>query len=730
MPKLPPEECVTFRVLVQVMVTIGIVLTDLAGGTTFSLWAIGVSAIGATFSWHRRHERNIAVKFLLAIAMLAALGSFFSSLIASPGDTRLALAALLIELQVVHSFDLPRRKDLGYSMVIALVLIGVAGTLSQTLEFGLGLFAFTLVAIPALMLDYRSRLGLPPLVTTAAAHLLPALVGSTLAVLVGGSIAFVLMPRLSGYQWRAFPVSADLPMPKEFNPERLRNPGYPVRGGTSTAGGSAQSATEKPTFDPVQYGGFNSQVDYNLRGKLKPTLMMRVRSQSAAFWRMMAFDEYTGSGWRLTPGRITTLNRQSPIPVFYLPHPNTRLTSRELIGTFNILTEMPNLIPAASWGNQLYFPATQIASDRENALRSPSPLSPGLTYTVISNVPIPDVERLRKAKRLYLPAIRNRYLNLPPGLDPAIARLSRNLTREAGDPYLQALTLAQHLKQTYELSNDVPQFQGRDDVARTLLFKRKGGMPEHFATTLVVMLRSLGVPARLVTGFSSGEYNPFTGYYEVYNTDATAVTEFYLPDYGWFAVDPVPGRPLLPPSLAQSEYNLPLQVWNQVAGWIPSSWRETIARAFAALAAFLVVLFAWVATLFGTLGSLAGLAVLATLAAVVGLVWGGGRLWKRGQDWWAIQQLPLEERLYRQALALLKHSGLERAPTQTPTEFLNAVQAQAPETGRVFAVITTNYLEWRYRDYRVDTTGMQLTLQTLKRLTPPFFSRLRSAPLP
>ena len=51
-------------------------------------------------------------------------------------DTRLVLAELLIQLQVLHSFDLPRRKDLGYSMVIGMILIGVASTLSQTMAFG------------------------------------------------------------------------------------------------------------------------------------------------------------------------------------------------------------------------------------------------------------------------------------------------------------------------------------------------------------------------------------------------------------------------------------------------------------------------------------------------------------------------------------------------------------------------------------------------------------------
>jgi len=52
------------------------------------------------------------------------------------------------------------------------------------------------------------------------------------------------------------------------------------------------------------------------------------------------------------------------------------------------------------------------------------------------------------------------------------------------------------------------------------------------------MLRSIGIPARLVAGFSPGEFNPFTGLYVVRNTDAYAMTEVYFPKYGWF--DPIP----------------------------------------------------------------------------------------------------------------------------------------------------------------------------------------------
>jgi hypothetical protein len=160
MPPPVVEDSLLLRILVQLLVIVGIVATDVAAEEAQNLWAVPVSIVGATWSWYRRRDRNVAAKFCIAIGMLVALFAFFSRLVGELNDTRLVLAQLLIQLQVLHSFDLPRRKDLGYSIVIGLILLSVAATLSQTLTFGPLLLVFLALALPTLVLDYRSRLGL------------------------------------------------------------------------------------------------------------------------------------------------------------------------------------------------------------------------------------------------------------------------------------------------------------------------------------------------------------------------------------------------------------------------------------------------------------------------------------------------------------------------------------------------------------------------------------------
>ncbi|MFM6133516.1 MAG: transglutaminase, partial [Sphaerospermopsis kisseleviana] len=136
------------RVLVLGLVVLGIVATDIASETTFSLWAVPLSTVGTIWSYYRRHNANIPVKFCIATGMLIALGAFFGRFIGQLNDTRLNLAQLLIELQVLHSYDTPRRKDLGYSIVIGLILLGVAATLSQTMAFAPVLLVFLAVSLP------------------------------------------------------------------------------------------------------------------------------------------------------------------------------------------------------------------------------------------------------------------------------------------------------------------------------------------------------------------------------------------------------------------------------------------------------------------------------------------------------------------------------------------------------------------------------------------------------
>lgn len=407
------EHSVLLRVLVQLLVTLGITSVAIAAiGVTqtslLNLLAIPLSAAGAYFSWRRRRQRNIAIKLCIAIGMLVALAGLFSRLFNDPGDTRIVLAELLIQLQVLHSFDLPRRKDLGYSMMIGLILLGVAATISQTLAFGPLLLLFLTVALPVLVLDYRSRLGL--LSQASWAQLRPQLAPQRLAAvllttLALGLLIFLCLPRLPGYQIRNFPVSSTVEFDGEFSGQTIINPGYVDAGGdddSAGAGGGAIQSTGKLSgpglVDSQSYYGFNQQMNQNLRGAMTPQVLMRVRSQAPGFWRVLAFDHYTGQGWEISRNdTVITLKRSNFSYQLFLPMQAPLGPQREVIQTYTLVESFPNLIPTLHQARELYFPAREVAIDPEGGLRAPISLEKGMTYTVISRVPERDRTALGQA---------------------------------------------------------------------------------------------------------------------------------------------------------------------------------------------------------------------------------------------------------------------------------------------------------------------------------------------
>lgn len=738
-PPQRSEDSLLLRILAQTLVIIGVVATDTAAETSWSLWAVPASIVGASWSWYHRDQRNITVKFLLAIGMIAALIVFFRNLLfgGQLNDTRVALAGLLVQIQVLHSFDLPRRKDLGYSMVIGLILISVACTLSQTMVFGLWLLLFLSIALPVLVMDYRSRLGLQqwnwawPLgsSTRLQGHRLrlPLIFGTIVGL---GLLIFAVMPRLPGYQIQTFPVSAPIETQGKFDDEKVLNPGYIDQGnGTGNgvrAGRSQAPETGKGEVDDTFYYGFSTKINQNLRGQLTEKVVMRVRSQAAGFWRVMAFDRYTGQGWEISRNEQTETIKRWPWSYQFLIEMKTRLNRvKRVVQTYTMVADLPNVIPALDRPKQVFFPTQEIAIDREDGLRSPVALTEGLTYTVISEVPYRDRRILGQAKSQFPSAatdspVKNLYGEVDATLRPKLRKLAEELLAQANSPitsdYEKALFLAQSLKQRYRLQQDLPFLDAHEDLVDAFFFKYQGGYPDHFATALTLLLRSIGMSTRLVTGFSTGQFNPFTGYYIVKNTDAYAMTEVYLHKYGWFAFDPIPGHPLIPPSIEENQTFSALQsFWKWVAGWLPSPVTGWINWVFGGLLSNIGDLIGCFIALFrqGWWGWLVGILGSIGIAFAVWLTWLGYQRWRY---WRQLQQLAPTARLYQQLVDWLGAQGFRKHPAQTPWEYAQMIQdCASPAYDRTVHAITRAYLAWRYGGTIMDLSQLQQQFRQLQR---------------
>jgi protein-glutamine gamma-glutamyltransferase len=714
------EDSVWLRVFVQALVSVGILATDMAAVAHNSLWAIPLSIGGATWSWYCRRRRNIVAKFGIAVGMLGVLGVFLSRILGNAGDSRLLLADLLIQLQVLHTFDMPRRKDLGYSAVIGVILMGVGATISETMTFGGFLVLFVAIALPVMLLDYRSRIGLGTFRLQSMGALPLKRLGVLLVAVLGlGLLIFALTPRLPGYQFRTLPVSGEIAIQGKFDPARVVNPGYLNGANGSKVGGKGGQTIGSSTssFSSEFYYGFNAEMNQNLRGSLTPQVVMRVRSQSEGFWRVMAFDRYTGQGWKVSRNLNANILRRSPWSYrFVVPPLSPQSQTKEIVQTFSILTEFPNLLPALAQAREIYFPTQEIALDPEGGLRSPGPLEEGLTYSVVSDVPYRDRTRLNQGSKTYPNVIRNAYLQIPASVAPQIRQKTEALLalsqRPLSTPYEKALYLAQSLKQRYTLQSNIPALKPGQDLVETFLSDWQGGYPDHFASVLTVMLRSIGIPARLATGFGSGEFNPFTGMYVVKNTDAYAITEVYFPSNGWFAFDAIPGHDLYPPSVeVDQSFSVLRQFWNWIAGWLPSPIAGWLSGAIALFGRVL-------AKVFGLFSQgWAGGIKLAFLAGAVGIgIWGAWQGWLAWRAFYWLRQLPPMARLYHQMLNVLSERGLRKHPAETPLEYVRQVSAvYPPEQANIVRELSNAYIAWRYGSCAPDLEHLRQRLRTLRR---------------
>ena len=376
--------------------------------------------------------------------------------------------------------------------------------------------------------------------------------------------------------------------------------------------------------------------------------------------------------------------------------------------TYTVVSQLPNLIPALAHPKQIYFPTREIAVDLEGGLRSPVGLGEDMSYTVISEVPYRDRAALQQTGNKYPKNIQDYYLQIPSGIKNKVRDRTEEIlskynqervaksTKPLTSAYEKTLYLAQYLKQRYAIPNNplgLPLLGKDEDLVEAFLFKNQGGYPDQFSTTLTIMLRSIGIPSRLVAGFSPGQFNPFTGLYVVPNTDAYAMSEVYFPRYGWFAFDPIPNHPLIPPSIEESQtFSVLRKFWQWIAGWLPSPLTGLLNNVFL----WLINVIAWFFALFsqGWLGTLTGLIIATVLGFVSWLSFGQ---WRKWLNYRKLAKLPPMERLYRQMLGWTANKGDFKHSSQTPLEYAqSSYQRHTFTTAQVIEEICQAYVGWRY----------------------------------
>jgi protein-glutamine gamma-glutamyltransferase len=535
--KRQPEDSIELRawVLAAVLVGEAAVLTSGYFGPVIGVLVPLLTIFAYVVSYLRRRERNFLIKVMLAFGALAALAMFFREVLSSLYDTRVPLARLFLWVQVIHAFDLPARKDLSYSLISGLILVAVGAVLTTSLWYGIFVLAFLLCAMGAMvqmnLSEARQRAGLNP--SGSRGLVLGTVVPCFLAVVAVGLVCFSLLPQRHAMNLTMMPTSAFQNVAENFSGS-VQNPYYPP-GGDPFAG---------PPMDisANSYHGFLPYMDLRSRGRLSDEVVMKVRSEEPVPYRGVVFDDYNGKGWEISSDATEKLTSDH-LRFDTFTAMNTEPAegpSREVAQVFRVEEDSSNIIFGAYRPETVFFPTGSIKIDRYGTLRAPYQLPEGSAYSIISSVPNATPDQLRSASTAYPEEVVDKYTQLPStGLDRT-RELASRLTAGTTNPYDAVYKMNEYLKTSYPYDLSIPPQDQDMDAVEYFLFEQKRGYCEQFSSSLAVMARSLGIPARVATGYAPGEYNPFTGYYDVRASDAHAWVEVYFPGYGWSTFDPTP----------------------------------------------------------------------------------------------------------------------------------------------------------------------------------------------
>jgi transglutaminase-like putative cysteine protease len=490
-------------------------------------------------------ERWTTYLTLTYLAFYAADYFYFSqSFVAS--TVHLVLFSLVMKI-----FSVRRDRDLVYLAILSFGMVLFAVVLTVDTLFLLT-FALFILAAMATFISLEMRRSEKESMAAAVAprqnaQFYHSMVGASamlgILTLCGAALIFFVLPRLNSVGY-------------------LRNLGV-------------QSAISTGFGQDVQLGGIGQIQQSN--AVVMHIQVVEGRLPADVKWRGVSLANFDGRRWWNGPDLFTPRS---------LRNESLDLTALAALPEGPRLRRLPTLsyrVIMEPVGLNLFFLApvalrvggnyrvVQVASDSSvyNAFGSGDEGSQNVgVYTAEADTRDPEPLVRDSTSQTYPARISSLYLRLP-SVDPRIPELAQKIAASAGDSnYARARSVESYLKNNLGYTLELPGFGVADPLAHFLFVRRKGHC-EYFASSMTVMLRTLGIPARVVNGFRGGEYNDLTGSYIVREKDAHSWVEVYFPEYGWMTFDPTPSSAAAPTASG----------WSRVALYLDAAremWREWI----------------------------------------------------------------------------------------------------------------------------------------------------------
>ena len=423
---------------------------------------------------------------------------------------------------VVRTFSLRRERDHITLAILAFLMVLASAVLTVDSIFLFSFAAFMLMAVATFVLMEMRRSGAAANIQARHSsdpqehrHLAFSLVRFTVAlmlvILFCAAALFFVMPRMSAGYLGGYSYGTDFS------------------------------------------SGFSDHVQLGQIGQIQQSdsVVMHVQidgDQAGLYdlhWRGVSLADFDGHAWT-NPRDASSLPRR-PDTSFALPSdgraPRSYATAslqHEKLIHYKVLMEPigTNVFFLAPWAFSLRGDYRLIAADSGGSIYDYDFQHAITRYEATSDIATPTAPQLRAAGQNYPASIANIYLRLP-DVDPRIPQLASQITSSAKTNYDRAVVIENYLRTRFGYTLQLPRTETKDPIAN-FLFERKQGHCEYFASSMAVMLRTLGIPSRVVNGFRSDEFNDITGSYVVRAKNAHSWVEAYFPGYGWQTFDPTP----------------------------------------------------------------------------------------------------------------------------------------------------------------------------------------------
>ena len=347
----------------------------------------------------------------------------------------------------------------------------------------------------------------------------------------------------------------------------------------AAAGSSPDAQIAWRGWNPFGGGGVRVGVSYvwdanyaGVRFPARPTVVLKVRAPRRSFyWRASTLDLFTGDRWVESLYPIRTSDGEGILPPDPLLPPRAarergwveqRVSVEALEGASLVASSQPVRVSAPGVGRVVF--------QSGGVMRAQSDLRRGQQYTIWSYAPRPSPKALLASPPRYPPEV-SRYLELgrarlpafsAPSRELEVARVfsdqryqplwayepvwreARRLTSTAGSPYEATVAVERWLRTTggFAYEEQPPRPAGLPPLV-DFVVRTKQGYCQHYAGAMALMLRMLGIPARVAVGFTSGTWQ--SGSWRVTDQQAHAWVEVWFAGHGWLTFDPTPGRGIL-----------------------------------------------------------------------------------------------------------------------------------------------------------------------------------------